>query len=223
MKKLILAISFAASISTATAATFNLTTGQAAWNCTAAPAAQSCSAVNLGTSPNSIWVSAPSSGFGQSQWIGPTSASGILTSHIWGGTYVYELTLASLPGAGTASFIFGVDNGGRVEWVNNAGTVLSLVAEFPTPFTSINGVGFQSPVTYNGAVAAGAARLRVTVFNDTLPGGSGSTADNGTPTGFFLAGGITAPDVIADSPEPATLSMLGLGGLMLLAVRRKKA
>jgi hypothetical protein len=129
-----------------------------------------------------------------------------------------------------AGRILGADNGGSYAAIA-AGTVsgVSLVAgvnanvELIGWNTAIGGTTLSSFETaYNNHVA-GLYYGYSGVANNTL-GDSGATVNNSSIFVSPSLGGITgftlAP--VAPVPEPCTMALLGLGGLSLLAIRRRK-
>lgn len=213
MRKAYFLLALAVSAVSAFAASVN--TGSEAWVCVSGP--QGCSAggtpvVNLGVSPNNVWTSAT----GGSQWVSTTAGSGTLVPDPgpgWmpGGTYVYELTLAAPLSNGNYSFQFAADNGGIVDLV----TAQNGVLQTPLPYNVTNGTGYSPGVSASGSFAGTVTKIRVTVFNDTLPAGG---AGGPSPSGFFLSGNIN------DVPEPSTWAMFGLGAAAIAFARlRRKA
>jgi len=103
---------------------------------------------------------------------------------------------------------------------------LSLTAGDFTPSAANNSSGALATLTYNAGVLAGQ--------NSKLGGVSFSLADLGVTdiaavalaTGIRLSGGTSTldPNVVGyfNAPEPASLSLFGVGGLMLLRRRRRQ-
>lgn len=188
-------------------AAINPNTGSAAWVCVSAP--QACSVSALGVAPNSVWVAAT----GGAQWIGPTPSAGLLDGPSpVGGTYVYELSLAGFDPISVYSFSMAADNDAKLEFVTATGTEVILETTFP--FGQPNAQGFLYGVTTAGITSIPPTALRVTVFNEPSGGP--------TPSGFFLSGSVQA---LAEPPEPATWTMLLLGGagVAFARLRRKKS
>lgn len=235
------------SVGTTFGATINLDTGVAAWQVYAQSNGGLISAIVV--APNGAWAPAPTGSswvsYGSVQstscTVGQTPGNGCASTNTnpSGDILSYTLTISAVSlGAtsGNLNFVFGSKN--RVNlFVGNNSNYQNWGGLAPT------GAGFNSlgcsgiPVTnagntqgtYNnclGTVTFSAANLNgdgsLTLtaysYNDPIAGCAGAACGN--PTGFILEG--TALTGVAATPEPATFGLVGVAGLIGLAVRRMK-
>ena len=213
------------------AAPINLNTGVASWTGSGPNVVGTVAAVNLGATPNSVWLTAP----GGSQWVSTQATDGVLPPASTGlpGTYTFIFSFATPGLGGSLSFGTAADNqvsvavkldGVTISTYSHPGnslinTNLSTGCAFlpagNTTCTPDPAQGLVGPGTINwSAGGIGLISIEATVTNGLPP--------NPSPVGFLLNGTATPtpPDVLI--PEPATFAMVGLGGLGLIAFRQRR-
>jgi PEP-CTERM motif len=158
------------------------------------------------------------------------------TGDTW--TYTLNISAAALGStSGLANFIFGADNR-LVVSVGIGGTLEPWNTGTPTNGNAFNPLGCSGNpaptsagntqaqynncvgnVSYNAANLNGDGSLTITatVVNDPIVGCSAC----GDPTGFVLEGTLSTA-AATSAPEPATFALVGLAGLVGLALRRRK-
>ncbi|MFW6108656.1 MAG: PEP-CTERM sorting domain-containing protein, partial [bacterium] len=146
------------------------------------------------------WLGNDPVGAPGSSWIGPVNPG---TTNVAAGQYTYRTTFeldgAFLPETAILTLAFAVDNG-----------VTDVLLNGQSAGIAAGGFGgFLGPYTIDSGFVAGLNTLDFVVTN-------AGTAPN--PGGLRVEIGGTAL-----VPEPATVSLLALGGLALLRRRRKKA
>ena len=147
----------------------------------------------------------------QSQWVGPTSNG---TSNVFGGTYVYDLSFDLTGLDETTAVIQGL-------WASDDGSTIHLNG-VNTGFTqSATGGPFGAfdSFTINSGFVPGINTLRIRVNNNS---GGGFGVPNGTPNGLHVTQ-LSGQAQLQIIPEPSTLSLLSLAGLVTLTARRARA
>lgn len=219
-------------------AVINISTGVASWTGTGPNVGGSVPGVNMGATPNSVWVPAPSG----SQWISTLGTDGALsTTSGVPGTYVFLLSFATPGLGGSLSYQVAADNQGSVEVLLDG----VLINAFSHPGNSLTDAGSSAPgcaflpagsslclpagtaqgtvgpgTVAWGAGGTGTITLRATVINSVPPDPS--------PVGFLLAGQAEFSEVDPPDPdptpmpEPSTYAMAGFGLALLLARRLRK-
>lgn len=210
------------------AAIIPLSTGVASWNASGPNVAGTNPAVNLGATPNAVWLPAP----GGSQWVSTVATDGSLSTTTGiPGTYLFTLTIATPGLGGSLNYLVAADNQGTVRvlldgvpistfshpgnTLTDAGSAAQGCAFLPPGSSLCLPAGTSQGMVGPGAIliaagGAGVLTIEATVINSEPP--------NPSPIGFLLSGNADVNTVV---PEPSAYAMAAIGLGMIVAGRKR--
>lgn len=212
------------------AAVIPLSTGVASWNASGPNATGTNPAVNLGATPNGVWLPAP----GGSQWVSTVATDGLLSTTTGiPGTYLFTLSIATPALGGSLNYQVAADNQGTVRvlldgvpistfshpgnLLTDAGSSAQGCAFLPAgsnlclPAATSQGMVGPGAILFS-AGGAGVLTIEATVINSEPP--------NPSPIGFLLTGNADVNTAVI-VPEPSTYAMAAIGLGMILAGRKR--
>jgi hypothetical protein len=197
LKSILFGLSALLAVSATTAAPISISSGVASWQVNGNPA------IVETTIATPAWIN----NFGDGKWVGVTANSGSFTGGEAPGTYVFTFNLGSL-GNGTFNIDYAADN--SVTWTITGGTLSgATTCTSGNPDTSnCFGASNSAPRSLTGTFSTSSV-LTATILNGSSPG------FDPNPMGLLVVG-------TAAVPVPASLALFAVGGLVLVASRKRK-
>jgi hypothetical protein len=227
--------------------TISIGTGTADWQVEGpgVPGTIKATALTTGET-NGAWAPAPTGSSwlswraveGTSCVVGQTPGNGCADTNFnptSGDLWLYTLTVSAATlgvTSGTANFVFGADSSLKLFignelaelWGQSGGGFATLGCSNESGVTSAGNTqgsysGCTTTASFNAADLNGDGSLTISAFVTNAP--IGGCPACGNPTGFVLGGEIlTGASTVA--PEPGTFGLMGVAGLALLGIRRRR-